>query len=799
MGSFGLGERNERGDRLIEFATEEQLVVTNTFYDLPPRRLYTWKSPQDTPDHTVRNQIDYILINKRFRNSITSVKAYPGSDINSDHNPLIAKMKLSLKKVQRPKIMKYDINQLKNKTVKEKVQKRLKEKTWARTEKPWARTETDNTDVELENLHKVSQEITEKYLKPERTNKKEWMTEEILCMMEDRRNAKDNKNYYNNINNEIKRAIKIAKENWFSSKCTEIESLQQKHDSFNLHKKIKEAAGLYKHKNTGFLTDNQGNIVLEIEHKRDIWIKYVEKTFEDIRSNTGITTNTNCESGPPFTVEEVKYAIKSTKDGKAVGPDNFHSEFLKLMDYDGIKWLTNIFNSIYDTGVVPQEWLVSTFINLPKKPNARKCEDYRIISLMSHLLKTFLKVIHKRIYTKCEEQLTRTQFGFRDALGTREALFAVQVLFQRCRDVNCDIYVCFIDYQKAFDRVKHDKLMTLMQEIGIDNKDLRIIRNIYYNQTAKIKIEDQLTDKIAIERGVRQGCILSPLLFNIYSEWVFKEALDGCAKGILINGEWLNNIRYADDTIVFADNLNDLQILTNRITEVSNRYGLALNIKKTKFMTISKKPILNAQLTINQQNIERVEQYTYLGTNLNSQWDHSTEIKQRIIKAKAAFVRMRTIFNSRDISLKTKCRLLNCYIFTVLLYGMEAWTLTVASMNRLEAFEMWCYRRILRISWVDRVTNVEVLRRMGKECEILMTVKTKKLEYLGHVMRNQERYGLLQLILQGKVNGKRGPGRRRISWLQNLRKWYNTTTTELFRAAINKVKIAVMIANIRNG
>ena len=109
IGPFGLGERNERGERLIDFVMEEQFIVTNTFFKLPPRRLYTWKSPQDTPDHITRNQIDYIMVNKRFRNSITSVKTHPGADIKSDHNLLLGTIKLKLKKrksnKQKPKNM----------------------------------------------------------------------------------------------------------------------------------------------------------------------------------------------------------------------------------------------------------------------------------------------------------------------------------------------------------------------------------------------------------------------------------------------------------------------------------------------------------------------------------------------------------------------------------------------------------------------------------------------------------------------------------------------------------------------
>jgi len=118
------------------------------------------------------------------------------------------------------------------------------------------------------------------------------------------------------------------------------------------------------------------------------------------------------------------------------------------------------------------------FIALPKKSSAKTCGDYKTISLMSHLLKLLLKIIHKRVYRLCEEQIALNQFGFLNAVGTRKALFSVQVLFQRCKDVNCNVFVCLVDYQKAFDRIRHDIMIKVLEEIRIDEKDLRIIANL---------------------------------------------------------------------------------------------------------------------------------------------------------------------------------------------------------------------------------------------------------------------------------------------------------------------------------
>ena len=145
-----------------------------------------------------------------------------------------------------------------------------------------------------------------------------------------------------------------------------------------------------------------------------------------------------------------------------------------------------------------------------------------------------------------------------------------------------------------------------------------------------------------------------------------------------------------------------------------------------------------------------------------------------------------------------KLRLLKCYVFPVLLYGAEAWTMIEQLIKKLSAFEMWLYRRILRISCTDHITNEEVLWRVGKQQEIAFTVKRRKLEYFCYLMRHNK-YPLHQLILQGKVDGRRGPGRWRNSWLQNLRQWFGLTSVELFRQAANKIKIVMLIANVRNG
>lgn len=417
---------------------------------------------------------------------------------------------------------------------------------------------------------------------------------------------------------------------------------------------------------------------------------------------------------------------------------------------------------------------------------------------MCHILKIMLKVIHNRIYKKLDECISNTQFGFRKGLGTREALFALNVLSQRCLDMNQDLHVCFIDYHKAFDRVRHDQLMETLIKRRIDHRDIRIISNLYYSQKAAVRVENVTSEEIEIQRGVRQGCILSPILFNLYSEDIVDKALVDQDIGIKINGTAINNLRYADDTVILAGTHEELQTLLDRIVAVSKEYGLSLNINKTKYMLITKATQDNPMVYVENQPIERVREYKYLGTTLNANNDSTQEIRIRVEQARSVFTRMKKLFCCRDLNLDLKIRMMRCYVLSVLYYGMEAWTLKEIDVRRLEAFELWMYRRILRISWVERVTNVEVMRRIRKEKEVIMTIKRRKLLYMGHVMRG-EKYQLLQVIMQGKVQGKRSVGRRRNSWLKNLRDWFGCSNNDLFRSAVSKVKIALMIANLRNG
>lgn len=790
IGEYGLGIRNDRGDRLIQFCQEEEYVISNTWFKLPHRRIYTWKSPQENELTIVRNQIDFVLINRRFKSSIQSAKTYPGMDIGSDHTPVVIKLRHKLKTISRTKPKEYNIEALCNKEIKEKVTIKLNEelkKTLTVGERG-----IEDTWQTIKNTIVEVQRGELKY--KEGKKRKKWMTEDILELMEERRKHKNNKQLYKEIQRTIDTKIKEAKEDWINEMCDEIEELDNKHDTFNLHKKLKETSYNNKKRNIPILTDNKGRIIIGKNEQMQIWEEFIEKSFADNRPDLQQTWTGTME-GPLILETEVEHAIQSAKNRKACGPDKIEMEILKLLDDGGVELLTRLFNNIYENGEIPSEWLKSEFIAIPKKANSRKCDEFRLISLMSHALKIFLKIIQSRIYKKCELDISDSQFGFRKALGTREALFATQTLIQKCLDHQKKVYLCFIDYQKAFDRVQHGKLLGELQKLNLDGKDLRIIQNLYWNQEATLKYLDNRTKNIHIQRGVRQGCVMSPMLFNVYSERIFKEAVDEVQIGIKVNGKYINNIRYADDSVLMAESIEDLQNLLDRVNNASEEMGLTINTQKTKVMVISKTDE-NCHIYLNNTQLEQVHKFRYLGVALNDKWDPDVEIKSRIEQARNTYNKWKQIICNRKLSLDTRNRVIKCYVWSVLLYGAETWTLKLDTMRRLEAFEMWLYRRMLRISWTQHITNQAVLNTINRDQELLTTIKKRKTSYLGHIMRN-DKYNLLRLIIEGKIEGRRGVGRRTMSWLRNIRAWTGMNVQQLLRAAQNREYFDVVIANLQ--
>ena len=583
----------------------------------------------------------------------------------------------------------------------------------------------------------------------EREPKRPWMTNEILYMMDERRMYKTTDiAKYKELNGRIHRECLKAKREWMTEKCEEIEQLDRT-DQQRMYSKIKEIKGRkQKYKNNISIKKADSTVAMEMDEVKGRWNEYIRELFGDQRPETlNLLSN---DDGPIILKHEVECALGSMKKGKAVGEDGVALEMILALGEFGVDELTKLFNKIYASGKIIECMSESVFIALPKVEGTLECKKHRTISIMSQVTKVMLRVILKRVRSKIQPEISEEQFGFVSGKGTRNAIFCLRTMAERSIEVQKNLYVCFVDYEKAFDRVKHVELLELLRDINIDGKDLRLIQDLYWKQRAAVRVGDELSEWQDIQRGVRQGCVLSPDLFNIYSEMIMREIKD--LEGIRIGGKNITNVRYADDTALIADSEVKLQSLVDCLVRESNRKGLNVNISKTQVLVTSKSnEQITANITIDGKRLEQVRRFSYLGSVLTQDGRCDHDIRTRIVIAKEAFSRVRDLVTNTSISVGLRKRFIKAFVWSTLLYGCEAWNISKVMEKRIEAMEMWLYRRMLRIPWVDHISNERVLQRADAKREIMTCIRKRQLRFLGPTMRERL---LESLCLEGKVEEK---------------------------------------------
>uniref|UniRef100_A0A4W2IAR7 Reverse transcriptase domain-containing protein n=1 Tax=Bos indicus x Bos taurus TaxID=30522 RepID=A0A4W2IAR7_BOBOX len=383
---------------------------------------------------------------------------------------------------------------------------------------------------------------------------------------------------------------------------------------------------------------------------------------------------------------------------KASRGDGIPVELFQILEDDAVKVLHSICQQIWKTQQWPQDWKRSVLIPIPKKGNAKECSNYCTIVLISHASKVMLKILQARLqqYVNCE--LPDVQTGFRKGRGTRDQIANIRWIIKKASKFQKNIYFCFIDYAKAFDCVDHNKLWKILKEMGIPDHLTCLLRNLYAGQEATVRTGHGTTDWFQIGKGLRQGCILSPCLFNFYAEYIMRnDGLEEAQARIKIAGRNINNLRYADDTTLMAESEEELKSLLIKVQEESEKVGLKLNIQKTKIMAsgpissweIDGKTVETVQMMIAAMKLKQLPLGRKVMTNLDS------------------------IFKSRGITLPTKVCLVKATVFPVVMYGCESWTVKKAEHQRIDAFELWCWRRLLRVPWTTRRSNQSNLKEIS--------------------------------------------------------------------------------------
>ena len=364
------------------------------------------------------------------------------------------------------------------------------------------------------------------------------------------------------------------------------------------------------------LPEGQSSI-FDDEFYNDLSVKLQDIKQYELHNNAVDMESYNLE----FSNDELERVCRNLKLGKAVGPDMIPNEILK---HDGIKGLLLPFiNKCFISNIIPSCWRKAIIVPIPKSASKDPFVplNYRGISLLSCLYKVFTSLINTRITAHCEinQLLVDEQNGFRSGRSCQDHIYTLTSIIRNRKVNGLDTFCAFVDFQKAFDWVNRDLLLyKLSQSFGIHGRLFSVLSTIYSSSNAQIRVNGLLTESFGVASGVRQGDILSPILFSMYLNDLASGIKD-LNIGIDINGTNVSILLYADDIVLIAENETSLQMMLDFISKWCSKWRMAINAGKTQIVHFrhSNKQQSAHSFQFGSHILETVGFYKYLGVTLD--------------------------------------------------------------------------------------------------------------------------------------------------------------------------------------
>ena len=467
----------------------------------------------------------------------------------------------------------------------------------------------------------------------------------------------------------------------------------------------------------------------------------------------------------PITKAEIRSAIMSMKAAKAPGVDCLTVELLKADITTTVDVLHDLFCEIWVSETVPADWRRGLIVKIAKKGDLTKCGNWRGITLMSVAAKAMGKVLIRRISGGVDAKLRKEQAGFRKGRSTIEQIFVLRNIVEQAVEWNSSLYVCFVDYEKAFDSVHRKTLWKIMESYGIPSKLVRMVNAMYDGSQCAVVEGTGQTDWFDVKSGVKQGCNMSGFLFLLVIDWIMRRTVTGANTGI----RWklwskLDDLDFADDIALTSSTKCQIQQKVTNLSTTSMTTGLKINSEKTKLLRLN--TTSNENVQIDEHDIEDVESFVYLGAYISKSGGTEEDIKARLGKARAVYSKLDKIWKNSKFTYKTKIKIFKSNVLSVLLYGCECWRMTKTDEQKLDAFLHKSLRRLFKIYWPMRVTNEEIRARAGLET-ISKQVARRRWAGLGHVLR-MDHHSHPRIALTWVPEGKRKRGRPRETWRRTI-------------------------------
>lgn len=477
---------------------------------------------------------------------------------------------------------------------------------------------------------------------------------------------------FKNLRSRYKKLLNAKKRSHTQGIINQLENLEESNPSafWKLFNKLKGAKSNHGNQISiqdwvnMFSTQMNGNSNIDPTHLQEM-NEFVNKNKNSVFNNLNIT----------ISPDEVSSAIHKLKRGKACGPDLILNEMLKVGHEVLLPALHKLFNKVLSNAEFPNSWRTNFLTPIHKKGDRNDPSNYRGIAVGSHLGKLFCSILHERLVKFSNEHnlIPNHQIGFKKGSRPADHILTLKTLIEKYAiGLKKYLYSCFIDFKSAFDSISREALIYKLLSAEVGGNFLNVIQSLYSGVNFSIKVKNSASQTFDSRIGVKQGCILSPLLFNLYVRDI-PNIFQGTCDPVVVSNYSFNCLMYADDLVLFSQSAKGLQNCIDALSTYCNKWGLSVNLSKTKVMIFNKSGhfIKKHNFTINNNTLETSNSYNYLGILFTPSGKFKSACERLCDQASKAIFKLKQLDLRNNIALALK--LFNCLIRPILLYGSEVW------------------------------------------------------------------------------------------------------------------------------
>lgn len=788
IGTQGEDKRNDNGCRLIKFCIDNDMIIANTFFT--HKEIH--KITREIKSRREKSVIDYIITERPQRSMIKDVKVCRGAEVGSDHYMLVARIK-------KPRA---HINLNKNKEkYHEKVKLyKLKDPEYANSyrnavEHQIEQLPADTKQTNVEEMWQITKNIMMNAAKAvcgtakinQRKKQTAWWSQELRMQIKRKKQkwnlylhqkTQDAYQDYKRQREIVKKLVKEAKtKNWeeFGKKMEKNSKENQK----LFYKVLKNLRGT-KEGEIKQIKTKDGKLLTCEDEIIDRWREHFEELLNPAdggkkrthSSTVAVPTENDHAYEEDIELQEVAEAIKIIKKGKSAGDDGVTSEMIKCLGEKGVQLLADVCKKAWTEKRVPCDWQVGVIVPIYKKGDRMNCQNYRGITLLSIAGKVYERIIEKRLRKYVESDIADSQSGFRKGHSIQDHIFTLKQMINKTLQKGTELYIAFIDLEKAFDSIGRWRIWECLQNRKIDTSLIEAIKSFYKNTKNYVRYKGTQSKEFITEDGLRQGAVLSPLLFILAMDEMIKlvkTQISAVTAGYLrLQPITVTECAFADDLTIFG--MTELEIKRNleKWSEVLKEYGMKMNIGKTKVMVISRKD-KKVSVTCEGQAIEQVNTIKYLGVVIDNKGQCETETNERMAAAGKLYNTLsRSFISKKEVSKTTKTIVYKTLFRPVLTFGSESWVLNKRQKQRIQAMEMKYHRRTMGVTRMDRQRNDDIRKDLNVK-PILETLEENQLKWFGHMVRmTDERQ--VKRIWEARIQTNRTRGRPRETWNEAVSK-----------------------------